>query len=155
MQQTLKLGLNKGFYGEVFFVKAMHQLGPNIWLARYTKDKRGRSKSWRVGLLGWRMMSANTTYSNQQHRSGFYPYGEARNIADAYTLIDLYPRQHQIYDAGVDMVMRLSGDVRLTTGATALVNAALVMLPKEMFDEHDDSLRLYRYGDFISEDGEA
>lgn len=149
--KTLSLGLNEGFYNEVYFVKAMYQLGPNIWLARYTKDKKGRSRSWTVGLLGYRVQQ----YSTKTHE-GFYPYGEVKSINSNYTLVKFYPRSVAGYSLPVaHAVARMAGDTRLTTGATLIVTMALTTLPKEMFDENDDSLRLYRYGDFISEDGEA
>lgn len=55
MSKELKLGLNPRHYElrKSLFVKNMMRLGPNLWLARYTEDKKGQSKIQHLALLSY------------------------------------------------------------------------------------------------------
>lgn len=142
----LQLGLNKVPWKNLF-VQDMRRLGENLWLARFTEDKVGKSRVHYLGLIRW-----------HEERDAFVIVGRAKRNRYhwGHKAIDLFvSNSSYLLNGSYDEVRNVQiylpdTDEEWYRSASMLVINGRLILPSEVFDEHDDNLRFPDYGNIIS-----
>lgn len=130
----LQLGPNPRWdmQGNVFFVKNMMEIGPNLWLARYTEDKKGKSRFEHIALFKWKKSDNQFVW----HQDGFRRVGAYLNLTT--NIFSFYHKDVSIREGWC-------GDRQIAL-TTLMLLARTFLDPKRFFAD-----RVYIYGSIFNE----